>query len=232
MPRPTPLRSTLALLTLLAAASCAETPTAAEPVVDADAGAAEMNQSGAVGMDQAAMEEMMANAARYTQPGPEHDFLAMLIGEYDVTAQVTLMGPDAPKTDGRAVVEWKVEGRFIENTWSGNLMGMDGLNVVIVGYDRLKQSFVWTGFGNFDTAMNRAEGDLTRDGKAMILYGTLDEYLTGEHDKMVKYVQRYRGETGPDGRLTSIDGMTLEVHDLAIGETGTKVMEFVYTRTK
>jgi hypothetical protein len=41
------------------------------------------------------------------------------------------------------------------------------------------------------------------------MYGTLDEYLTGEHDKMVKSVWRF----------VSDDEMRLEVHDLAIGES-------------
>lgn len=221
------LATTPIVLALCSLAACAglpgESPTRASTAGEQDNGAA---------LDQASIEEMMAAAADFTQPGPEHEFLGMLVGDYAVTAQVTLMGPDAPRTAGHAEIRWLVEGRFIQNTWSGELMGMQGLNIVFTGYDRLKKSFVWTGLGDFDTAMNRAEGDLTPDGRALIMYGTLDEYLTGEHDKMVKYVQRYRGETDDDGRLTSIDGITLEVHDLAMGETGTKVMEFVYTRTR
>jgi hypothetical protein len=42
-----------------------------------------------------------------------------------------------------------------------------------------------------DTAMLHAEGDMVPDGKALILYGPLDEYLTGEIAKMVKYVWRF-----------------------------------------
>ena len=49
---------------------------------------------------------------------------------------------------------------------------------------------------------------------------TLDEYLTGEHDKMVKYVWRF----------SSKDKMVLEVHDLPIGENNTKVLEISYAR--
>ena len=50
----------------------------------------------------------------------------------------------------------------------------------------------------------------------------LDEYLTGEHDKMVKSVFRFVSE----------DEMKLEVHDLPIGESNTKVVEITYTRAK
>jgi hypothetical protein len=57
-------------------------------------------------------------------------------------------------------------------------------------------------------------------GNALLSYGTIDEYLTGEHDKMVKYVWRF----------PSKDKMVLEIHDLPIGENNTKVLEFAYTR--
>ena len=52
------------------------------------------------------------------------------------------------------------------------------------------------------------------------MYGTLDEYLTGEHDKMVKTIWRF----------ISKDEMVMEVHDLHIGEKNTQVIEIRYTR--
>jgi hypothetical protein len=56
----------------------------------------------------------------------------------------------------------------------------------------------------------------------LIGYGTLDEYTTGENDKMVKYAFRF----------LDADKIVLEIHDLPIGETNTKVLEFTYTRSK
>ena len=50
----------------------------------------------------------------------------------------------------------------------------------------------------------------------------LDEYLTGEHDKMVKYAWRF----------LSPDEMVLEVHDLHIGEQDTMVLETRYRRVQ
>jgi len=81
---------------------------------------------------------------------------------------------------------------------------------------------VQTSVTDFDTAMNRMEGDMDPSGKSLLLYGTLDEYLTGEHDKMVKYVYRF----------DSADRITLEVHDLPIGEHNTKVVEWIFERVK
>ena len=61
-----------------------------------------------------------------------------------------------------------------------------------------------------------------RVGETLIFYGTLDEYLTGENDKPVKSVYRWR----------DADHFTYEVHDLAIGEENTKVFEVAYSRAK
>lgn len=178
------------------------------------------------------MAAMLAQAERFTAPGPEHAFLGLLVGEWDVESRFTMMGANAPAQPGKAVTRWKIEGRVIESEYEGQLMGMPLEQFSIMGYDRMKQSFVWTGCNSSDTAMNHAEGDMTPDGNALVLWGTLDEYLTGEHDKMVKYVHHFRGQRGEDGAWSSIDGMTLEVHDMAIGLENTKVLEFTYTRAE
>ncbi|MEX1023607.1 MAG: DUF1579 family protein [Planctomycetota bacterium] len=166
------------------------------------------------------MAEMMKRAARYTTPGPEHALLERFVGDWDVEAVMLMGGQATPATQGTATFAWKVPNRWLESEWSGTLMGMPGQSFQTMGYDKLKQSYVWNHITTYDTAMNHAEGDLTPDGKALILYGTLDEYLTGEHDKLVKYVYRFLSD----------DSFVLEVHDLAIGETNTKVLEFRYAR--
>lgn len=174
--------------------------------------------------------EMMAAAERYTQPGPEHRFLELLVGEWDVGARLAMMGDQAPIDQGTATTKWKVQGRWLESHWRGSIMGMEGNAFHMLGYDRLKMSYVWTAFTDFDTALNHAEGDLTPGKDALIMYGTLDEYITGEHDKMVKYVYRFGGSRDEAGDWKSIDRIVLEVHDLPIGEENTKVMEFTYVR--
>jgi len=79
----------------------------------------------------------------------------------------------------------------------------------ILGYNIFKMSYVSAAMNSLDTIMIYSEGDLDPSTKALLMYGTLDEYLTGEHDKMVKSVWRF----------VSDDEMRLEVHDLAIGES-------------
>jgi hypothetical protein len=165
--------------------------------------------------------EMMKLFAKYTTVGEEHRLLERFVGEWDAESSM-IMGDQRSTTKGSATFRWKVDGRWLESEVRSEMMGMPVVSHGWLGYDRFKMSYVMTSITSFDTAMNEAEGDLTPDGKALVMYGTLDEYLTGEHDKMVKYVYRF----------VSADEIVFEVHDLPIGEVNTQVMEFRFTRKK
>jgi hypothetical protein len=168
------------------------------------------------------MAAMMAKAKQFTQPGEHHKELERFVGRWNTETRITMVGHDAPAEKGTAEFSWLMPGRWLKGETTGTVMGMPFDGFSITGYDNFKQSYVTTMVGNFDTAMIRAEGDMDPSGKALLLYGTLDEYLTGEHDKMVKTVWRF----------PSADKLVQEVHDLPIGEENTKVFEVVYTRAK
>lgn len=168
------------------------------------------------------MAEMMAKAKKFTQPGEHHEALKRFLGKWDMETQVFAAGQAMPGSKGSMECSWLMDGRWLKIEGNGALMGMPYEMFMIVGYDNFKQSYVTTSIQSIDTAMTHSEGDIDPSGKALITYGTLDEYLTGEHDKMVKYVWRF----------ISDDEVTFEVHDLPIGENNTKVMEFRMTRAK
>ena len=128
----------------------------------------------------------------------------------------------APPVKGTAEGEWLMEGRWIRFETKGTMFGKTLHSFSIIGYDNFKMSFVTTMVSSFDTAMIRTEGDLDQGGKSLISYGTLDEYMSGEHDKTIKVAWRFPSD----------DRIVKEVHDLPIGETNTKVFEVVFTRKK
>lgn len=166
------------------------------------------------------MAAAMAQAKKYTTPGENHKFLERFIGTWDTETRLTMMPSNTPPEKGTATFRWLMEGRWMQMEASGSMMGMPLRTAYLMGYDNFKMSFVSVAINSFDTAMFEAEGDLDPSGKVLISYGTLDEYLTGEHDKMVKSVWRF----------LSPDEMIHEVHDLPIGETNTKVFEVRYKR--
>lgn len=170
----------------------------------------------------AEMKEAMKKVARYTKPGENHKLLERFVGKWDTESRFFMGDQATPPEKGTFEFSWLMPGRWLSGRGTGKFMGQSIEQFHVLGYDNFKMSFVTTGVTNVDTAMVRLEGDMTHDGKALILYGTLDEYTTGEHDKMVKYVYRF----------VDADKIVLEVHDLPIGETNTKVVEFTFTRAK
>lgn len=166
------------------------------------------------------MAAMMAQAQKYTNPGEHHEVLKRYLGEWDAELTLFMGGKAMEPTKGRSSSEWLMEGRWLKTDFEGSMMGMPMRIVSIMGYDNFKQSYVVTSVNSVDTSMIHQEGDMDPGGKALLMYGTLDEYLTGEHDKMVKTVFRFLSE----------DEIVMEVHDLPIGEKNTKVFEIRYKR--
>lgn len=168
------------------------------------------------------MAAAMAKAKQFTEVGAMHAKLERFVGKWTTESRFFMGGEATPPEKGTCEFRWKIGKRWLESESTASFMGQPLKMASWLGYDAFKMSFVMTSIQSMDNAMTRAEGDLTHDGKSLVMYGTLDEYLTGEHDKMVKYAWRF----------TSDDEMTLEVHDLPIGEMNTKVVEFKYTRVK
>lgn len=176
--------------------------------------------------DQGAMSPEMAaafaQAEKFTRPGPMHQKLNDYVGKWNVVTSMT-MGPGQVMTsESKAEFRWLIDGRFLEQRMKGQLMGMPYEGFGLLGHDNFKQAFVSTWIDNLNTYKLDAQGKLGQDGKTLIFYGPLDEYLTGENDKPVKYAYRWQ----------DADHFTFEVHDLAIGETNTCVISMAYSRAK
>jgi hypothetical protein len=174
----------------------------------------------AASQSQADMAAMMAKAKRFTQPGDAHKVLERFVGRWNTELRMFGMGKPTPPEKGTAEFSWLMPGRWLKMESTGSMMKLPAQTFMLLGYDNFKQSYVSTNISSLDTAMTHAEGDMDPSGKALISYGTLDEYLTGEHDKMVKYVWRFN----------SPSEMVLEVHDLPIGESNAKVVEITFRR--
>ncbi len=166
------------------------------------------------------MAEMMKRAQKFITPGPHHAKLERFIGKWDTEWTVLHSGSRLPSSKGTAEFSWLFDGRWLEQRGSGALMGMPIEVFSIMGYDNFKQSYVTASVSTMDTALHTNEGDMDPSDKSLLAYGTLDEYLTGENDKMVKTVWRF----------VSADEMVMEIHDLPIGEKNTQVVEVKYTR--
>ncbi|HEX4954680.1 MAG TPA: DUF1579 family protein [Thermoanaerobaculia bacterium] len=170
--------------------------------------------------EQVDMVQMMERMKQFTATGPEHVWLQRFLGEWQTETRIGMHGPQRPPDKGTSRGRWLIDGRWLVLESEGTMMGMPVKSCFVLGYDRFKMSFVTSFVSSVDTAMTHSEGDIDPKTGALLTYGTLDEYLTGEHDKMVKYVWRFPDE----------NTMILEIHDLPIGETDAKVVEVTYRR--
>ncbi|MEO0480406.1 MAG: DUF1579 family protein [Planctomycetota bacterium] len=173
--------------------------------------------------------EQMAAAQRFTEPSDRHELLNRFVGDWRVQTSFVLGGVRQPAGPGGEMhCELVLGDRFLrgQSREAFVVPGAPGGEAMIVeselmlGHDNFKQSYVAMLANSGETAIRYAEGDHDPSSDQLICYGTLDEYLTGEHDKMVRYVWRFDGS----------ERIVLEVHDLAIGANNTQVLEIEYRR--
>src|SRR5262249_49355290 len=137
------------------------------------------------------MAAMMKKAERFTKPGENHKLLERFLGKWETETRMFMGEKGSPGEKGTAEGKWLMDGRWLQLESNGSMMGMPMRTFTILGYDNFKMSYVVTTVQSMDTAMNRSEGDLDPNTDTLITYGTIDEYLTGENDKMCKYVWRF-----------------------------------------
>jgi hypothetical protein len=102
-------------------------------------------------------------------------------------------------------------------------MGIPFRGFGLLGWDNYKQKYVGMWCDSMSTALATMEGVVCDPkGESIVLYGLIDEFLTGEHDKVVKYVWKFVDD----------DTMVFELWDMAIGPSGAAVMRLTYQRRK
>lgn len=169
------------------------------------------------------MATMMKRWQEACTPNANHEKLARFLGKWETESAMTMeLGGEAIKTKGSAEIEWLFEGRWLIERSDGQMMGTPMKTVSIHGYDNFKKKYVSTVINSTTTALLHAEGNFDASGKNLITYGPMDEPMTGEHDKAVRYVTRF----------VDADTFVFEVHDLAIGEKDNKVVAVTYKRKK
>ena len=176
--------------------------------------------AGAAQETSAAQAEMMKQWQVIAAPGKPHEALKPLEGKWSSVTKMWMAGPDSPATESQGVAEykWILGGRYLQETFEGRLMGMPYNGIGLLGYDNYKKKYTSCWVDSASTSMLTSEGLLDRTGKVLTFFGTMDEWLTGEHDKAVKYVFR----------IINDDKHVFEVHDLGIvdgDKENTKVIE-------
>lgn len=131
------------------------------------------------------MMEMQMEMMRLAQPGPEHDALTKMVGDWDMSAKMTM--PPMPGMDGMPPMESKAKtkqelvlgGRFIRSVAKGSMMGQPVESLSYLGYDRRHDEYVTVGFDTMGTYFVTARGKRGEDG-IIRMHGTDDDGFGGQ----------------------------------------------------
>lgn len=166
-------------------------------------------------------EKMMAEWMASMQPKPIHEWLGRFIGEWD-TETTMVMDPAAPPmvSKGHATISWKFPGRFIQEDFRGELMGMPFQGFGMTGFDNAKNQLVGIWCDSMGTGFAYVKGSLSPDMTKMSMVGEMDEPATGEMGKAFLYTVT----------IHSDDHHTMQMQEIIYGEPFT-VMTIDYRRS-
>jgi len=131
--------------------------------------------------EQQAMMDKMTKAAT---PGPQHEMLKKLAGEWNTTAKFQ-MDPSQPPQESQGVSTMTIlmDGRYCQESAAGQMMGQPFSGMGITGYDNVTGKYVSTWIDNMGTGIMSSTGTADASGKVINWTGTMSDPMTGKPAK-------------------------------------------------
>jgi hypothetical protein len=169
-------------------------------------------------------EEMMKRWQEAMTPGAAHKVLESMAGTWEAESRMWMNGPDAEPTvsKGTMVQTMMLGGRFLQQTITSEMMGQPFTGTGYTGFDNFKKKYVGCWIDNMGTAMLTMGGSVDKSGKTLTMWGTMDEPMTGEKNKKVKYVTH----------IISPDKHIFEIFDISAYGDKKPTMQMTYIRKK
>lgn len=109
------------------------------------------------------MEEMM----KLMRPGPQHERLLKLAGDWTVETTMEMAGAPAEKSSGTATLKPALDGRFMQETGAGESMGMPASHFKMWGYNNGSKKYEAVWAWTLGTGMLYMNGESKDDGKTI-----------------------------------------------------------------
>ncbi len=171
--------------------------------------------------DTQSMADTMAAWTKANTLGPQHEQFKEMIGTWKVVSKIWMM-PGMPPMVSEGTVEFELMlgGRFVRQEFNCAMMGGKYHGIGIEGYDTIKKKYVSIWMDDMCTGIGMMEGTIDATGKVITYFGTMNDPLTGELDKMTKAVLRE----------VSKDECIFTMYEFTEGVGEVKKMEMTYTR--
>ena len=132
-------------------------------------------------------------------PGPAHKALDAFVGNWKAEVKCWQEPGGQPNvTQGMAKTKWIMNGHYLEEEFSGEMMGKPFTGRSWMGYDNVKQTYNSVWMSDMQTSIFTSEGKGENGNKVITLEGTSSCAGTGEKDVPMKTVFRL---TGPDKHI-------------------------------
>jgi len=164
-------------------------------------------------------QETMEMYKKFATPGEPHKQLASLAGSWTTKTKMW-MEPNKPPTETTGFCEQKVilEGRFLQQECTGEMMGGSFTGIGVTGYDNQTKKYVSTWMDSMGTGIFVMEGTGSADGKTFT--------QKGSHADPVQGQMKHRAVT----RIVNDNTEVFEMYGAGKDGKEMKMMEIIYTR--
>ena len=164
-------------------------------------------------------QAMMEAYTKLATPGEPHKQFASLAGSW-TTKTKEWMEPGKPPSESTGSVEMKMvlDGRFLQQEFTGEMMGHPYSGLGISGYDNLRKRYVSTWIDTMGTGVFVMEGTANADGKTITLKGQHAELGGGQMTHRAVW------------KLVDADTQIFEMYGTHGHGKEMKMMEITYSR--
>lgn len=162
----------------------------------------------------------METYMKFATPGEAHKLLQVFVGSFDATTTMW-QAPGAPPQVSKGTSEntWVLGGRWVQQSFKGDVMGMPFEGIGYTGYDNFKKKYVGTWVDSMSTMLMVSTGTADASGKIFKATSTVDDVLTGKPTTVREVT-----------RVINADKQVMEMYGADKSGKEFKMMEIVYTR--
>ena len=167
-------------------------------------------------LDEKAMMELWKQAAT---PGEPHKLFATLTGSW-TTMTKEWMEPGKPPTESTGTAEMKMllDGRFLYQEFTGNMMAQPFSGIGIDAYDNMTKKYVTAWMDTMGTGIFMMEGTANADGNTITLKGSHPEPGGGKMTHRAVW------------KIIDNNNQTFDMYGAHHGGKEMKVLEITYSR--
>ncbi len=169
--------------------------------------------------DKMDMQAMMEVYTKLATPGEPHKVLASMEGSWNAKIKSWTEPNKAPmESEGTSKQKMLLGGRFLQQEFTGEMMGSPFAGIGVTGYDNHTRKYVSTWMDSMGTAILVFEGTAGADGKTIT--------QEAHYDDPIKGPMKWRSVT----RIVDDNTHVFELYGADKSGKEDKMMEIIYTR--